>query len=113
MSLQFLEKTDFWKSIHGTVWYIFVISGVFGICIGNLCCLVLCFRRRRLRKRSAEENPAPQTTDVDTTYEEIDLTKMIASKSYEPKKFPDDEGDSEYEDLQTARNTGNQYYYNN
>ena len=70
-----------------------------------------CFHRRRVRKRrSGEENPAPQTTDVDTTYEEINLPKISAAKSSELTGFADNEDEANYENLKTVRDKGNHYY---
>ncbi|XP_028399558.1 deleted in malignant brain tumors 1 protein-like isoform X2 [Dendronephthya gigantea] len=111
------ETTDFRKSIHGTEWYITVVFVVLGICIGTfLCGFVLCFQRRRVRKRrSGEENPAQQTSDVDTTYEEVNLSKLIATKSCEPSGSADDEDESAYENLSLKANerTQQNYYCNN
>ena len=90
-----------------------MISVVLGICIGTLlCCIVLCFRRQLSKRRCVEENPAPQTTDVDTTYEEIDLPKMISARSCELIGSTEDKGESDWKRFKLARDTENCYYNN-
>ena len=88
-----------------------MLSVVLGICIvAFLCWIGLRFYRRRVRKkRFGEENPASQTVDVDTTYEDINLPKFSAAKSFELTGPADDENESDYEELNTVRDKENLY----
>ena len=55
-----------------------------GIIIGILLSYIVCCSRRRwLRNRKPEQNPAAQTTEADTTYQALDLTKMNTEDNYQ------------------------------
>ena len=61
------------------VWHI-VVTLVSGIIIGILFSyIVRCSHRRWFRSRK----PEPQTTEVDTTYQELDLTQMNKEENYQ------------------------------
>jgi MFS superfamily sulfate permease-like transporter len=61
------------------VWHIFVTL-VSGIIIGILFSyIVWCSHRRWFRSRK----PEPQTNEVDTTYQELDLTQMNKEENYQ------------------------------
>ena len=48
-----------------------------------LAYIVLCARRRWFTNRKSEQHVEPRTTEVDTTYEELDLTKMNTEDNYQ------------------------------
>jgi hypothetical protein len=57
---------------------------VCGIIIGILSSsIVSCPRRRWLRNKNSERNPEPKTTEPDTTYQELDLSKMNTEDNYQ------------------------------
>jgi MFS superfamily sulfate permease-like transporter len=61
------------------VWHI-VVTLVSGIIIGILFSyIVWCSHRRWFRSRK----PEPQTTEADTTYQELDLTQMNKEENYQ------------------------------
>ena len=61
------------------VWHI-VVTLVSGFILGILFSyIVSCSRRRWFRNR----NPEPKTTEVDTTYQELDLSKMNTEYNYQ------------------------------
>ena len=68
----------------GTEWYIVVVALVSGIIIGLFLEYILLYVRRRwFRNKKPELNSGPQTTEVDTTYQELDLTKMNTEDNYQ------------------------------
>jgi hypothetical protein len=57
---------------------------VSGIIIGILFSyIVWCSHRRWFRNGTTERNPEPKITEADTTYQELDLTKMNTEDNYE------------------------------
>ena len=55
-----------------------------GIIIGLfLAYILLCVRRRWFTNKKSEQHVEPGTTEVDTTYEELDLTKMNTEDNYQ------------------------------
>ncbi|CAB4039583.1 Hypothetical predicted protein, partial [Paramuricea clavata] len=71
-------------SSSGIEWYIIAVTSVSGIIIVIiLSYIVWCSRRRCLRNRKSEQNPESQTTEVDTTYQALDLTKMNTGDNYQ------------------------------
>ena len=78
------DKPAALKETSSTEWYIVVVSLVSGIVIGLfLAYILLCVRRRWFRKREPGQNPEAQTTEVDPTYQELDLTKMNKEDNYQ------------------------------
>ena len=95
------------ESSAGTVvaWHI-VLSLVSGIIIGILLCHIIWYSRHRwFRKRKPEQNPEGQTTEADTTYQEIDLSKMNTEYNYQSLRgnAAGDEDDSTYTDVIKTR----------
>jgi MFS superfamily sulfate permease-like transporter len=97
------------------VWHI-VVSLVSGIIIGILLSyIVFCSRRRWFRNR----NPEPQRTEVDTTYQELDLSKMNTEDNYQslrntrPQSNPEPkttEANTTYQELDLSKmNTEDNY----
>ncbi|CAB4027924.1 Potassium channel subfamily T member 1 [Paramuricea clavata] len=68
----------------GIEWYIIAVILVSGIIIVILLSyIVWCSRRRWVRNRKPEQNPEAQTTEADTTYQALDLTKMNTEDDYQ------------------------------
>ena len=95
------------ESSAGTVlaWHI-VVSLVSGIIIGILLCYIIWYSRHRwFRKRKPEQNPEGQTTEADTTYQELELSKMNTEYNYQSLRRnaanndAGDEDDSAYTDV--------------
>ena len=89
---------------------------VSGIIIGILFSyIVWCSRRRWFRNRKPERNPEPQPTEVDTTYQELDLTKMNTEDNYQSLRVNAASNDaanddvSTYTELNKTRDVGNNY----
>ncbi|CAB4044074.1 Hypothetical predicted protein, partial [Paramuricea clavata] len=65
------------------VWHI-VVTLVSGFILGILFSYIAsCSRRRWFSNRKPERNPEPKTTEVDTTYQELDLSKMNTEDNYQ------------------------------
>ncbi len=97
------------------VWHI-VVSLLSGIIIGVvLFHIVLCCRRRWFRNKNRQPNLEAQTTDVDTTYQELDLLEMNKEDNYQSLRVNaasndavnDDE--STYTELSETRDVENNY----
>jgi hypothetical protein len=65
-----------------TVWHI-VVFLVSGIMIGTLLFYIVFCSRRKFRSRKPQSKPEPKTTEVDTTYQELDLSKMNTEDNYQ------------------------------
>ena len=97
------------------VWHI-MISLVSGIIIGILVCyIVWCSCRRWLRTRRPQSNPEAQTTEADTTYQELDLSKMNTEDNYQSLRVNAasnnvaNDDDSTYTELSKTRDEENKY----
>ena len=102
------------------VWHI-VVSLVSGVIIGLfLSHIVSCSRRRWFTNRKPERNPEPKTADVDTTYQELDLSKMNtednyqslrvnAASSYDAGNQTANDDNSTYTELNNTRDVENNY----
>ena len=101
------------------VWHI-VVSLVSGVIIGLfLSQIVSCSRRRWFSDRKPERNPEPKATEVDTTYQELDLSKMSTEDNYQSLRVDaasNDAGnragnydDSTYTELNKTRDAENNY----
>ena len=89
-----------------------MVSLVSGIIVGILLsCIVWCSHRRWFRNRKPERNPEPQTNEVDTTYQELDLTKMNKEDNYQSLKVnaASNDDDSTYTELNKTRDVENNY----
>jgi uncharacterized membrane-anchored protein YhcB (DUF1043 family) len=76
MSFSYLDKPSSNDTSCGTEWYIVAVSVVSGIVIGILLSYIVWCSHRKFRNKKPERNPEPKTTEADTTYQELDLTKM-------------------------------------
>ncbi len=97
------------------VWHI-VVSLLSGIIIGFLLShIVSCSRRRWCKNKERQPDPKAQTTDVDTTYQELDLSKMNKEDNYQSLRVnaanndATNDGDSTYTELNKARDVENNY----
>ncbi len=89
---------------------------VSGIIIGILFSYIVSRSRRRwFRNRKPERNLEPQPTEVDTTYQELDLTKMNTEDNYQSLRVnaaSNDAGnddDSTYTELNKTKDVENNY----
>ncbi len=97
------------------VWHI-VVSLLSGIIIGFLLShIVSCSRRRWFKNKKRQPSPEAQATDVDTTYQELDLSKMNKEDNYQSLRVNAanndvaNDGDSTYTELNKARDVENNY----
>jgi hypothetical protein len=89
---------------------------VFGIIIGIIFSyIVWCSHRRRFRNREPERNLEPQPTEVDTTYQELDLTRMNTEDNYQSLRVNaasnnvGNDDDSTYTEFSKTRDVENNY----
>ena len=87
-----------------------------GIIIGLfLEYIVLCARRRWFTNRNSEQHVKPGTNEVDTTYQELDLTKMNTEDNYQSLRVDaaidnvTNEDDLNYTTLSQSRDVENNY----
>ena len=67
-----------------TEWYIIVVTLVSGFIAGVLLSYIVCCSHRRwFRKRKPKRNPDEQPTEADSTYQELDLSKMNQEDNYQ------------------------------
>ncbi|CAB3995578.1 Hypothetical predicted protein [Paramuricea clavata] len=93
----------------GTEWYIVVVTLVSGIIIGILLSyIVSCSRRKFRRRRQPRSNHEPKTTEADTTYQELDLTKMNTGDNYQSLRVNAEE-ESTYTELNQTRDVEDNY----
>ena len=103
-----------------TKWYIVVVSLVSGNIIGLfLAYIIWCSRRRWFRHKKSERYSEPKTSEVDTTYEELDFSKMNKEDNYQSlivNAANNDDGnddgnddDSTYTKLSKTRDVENNY----
>ena len=67
----------------GTEWYVVVVILVAGIIIGILFSYIVSCFRRKFKSRKAQSCPEPRACEVDSTYQELDLTKMNTEDNYQ------------------------------
>ena len=80
----FVDKVCSDNTTSGTEWYIIVVTLVCGIIIGVLLLyIVQCSHRRWFRKRKPKRNPDEHPTEADSTYQELDLSKMNQENNYQ------------------------------
>ncbi len=108
----FIDKTSSKNVSTETEWYIVVVILVSGIIIGILFSyIVSCSRRRWFRNRKPQRTPEPQPTAVDTTYQELDLTKMNKEDNYQSLRVnvASTDDDSTYTQLSKIRDVEDNY----
>ena len=82
--ISFVDKICLDDKASGTEWYIIVIVLISGIIVGILLSyIVQCSRRRWFRNKKPKRNPDQQPTEVDSTYQELDPSKMNKEDNYQ------------------------------
>ncbi len=61
----------------------FVVTLVSGIIIGIFLSYIVSCSRRKFTSRNSQSNPEPQPIEVDTTYQELDLSKTNTEDNYQ------------------------------
>ena len=80
----FVDKACPDNMSSGVEWYIIVVTLVSGFIAGVLLTyIVQCSRRRWFRKRKPKRNPDEQPAEADSTYQELDLSKMNQEDNYQ------------------------------
>ena len=99
--------------MNGAEWYIIVAAAVSGISVGILLsCIVLCFCRRRFKKKKRELNLPQHRTDVDRnmTNAEANISETNTESNYvQPYEITADVNVSSYTELNTIRDVENKY----
>ncbi len=91
------------------------MSLVSGIIIGIIFSYIVSCCRRKFRSRDPQSNSQPQPTEVDTTYQELDLTKMNAEDNYQSLRVNAasndvaNDHDPTYTELNKTRDVENNY----
>ncbi len=87
-----------------------------GIIIGLfLAYIVSCSHRRWFKNRKPERNLEPQPTEADTTYQELDLSKMNTEDNYQSLRVNAasndvaNDNDATYTELNKTRDVENNY----
>jgi H+/gluconate symporter-like permease len=88
-----------------------VVILVSGIIIGILFSYIVSCFRRKFTSRKSHSNPEPETTEADTTYQELDLSKMNTEDNYQPLRVnaASYAEESTYTELSTTRDVENNY----
>ncbi len=92
-----------------------MVSLVSGIIIGILFTNIVSCTRRQFRRKKPQPNPAELQTEVDTTYQELDLTRMNAEDNYQSLRVNSasndaaNNDDSNYAELSQTRDVENNY----
>ena len=100
-----------------TEWYIIVVTLVSGIIIGILLSYIAwCSHRRWCRNRKPKRNPDQKATEADSTYQELDLSKMNKEDNYQSlrgnvTRINDvtNDDDSTYTELSKTRDVEDNY----
>ena len=99
------------------IWHI-VVSVVSGIIIGILVAYIACCSHRRwFSKRKPEQSPDQQPTEAESTYQELDLSKMNTEDNYQSLRgnisrindAVNNDGDSTYTELNKIRDAESNY----
>jgi hypothetical protein len=93
-----------------------VLTLVSGFILGIIFSyIVWCSHRRWLRNREPERNSEPKTAEADTTYQELDLTKMNTEDNYQSLRVNTasndvaNDDDSTYTQLSKTRDVEDNY----
>ena len=98
------------------IWHI-VVSLILGVVIGCLLFYIVSFSRRKFKSRKPQQsNTEPQKSQVDKTYEELDLAKVNTEDNYQsltvtnqPAKNDNGNDDSTYTKLSQTREAEKTY----
>jgi MFS superfamily sulfate permease-like transporter len=92
-----------------------MVSLLCGIIFGILLSYIVSCFRRKFRNKNTQSNPEQKTTEVDPTYQELDLTKMNTEDNYQSLRVnaasndAGNEDDSTYAELSKTRDVENNY----
>ena len=92
-----------------------MVSLVSGVIIGILLSYFVSCSRRKFKSSDPQSNPEPRATEVDTTYQELDLSKMSKEDNYQSLRVnaaSNDDGNddnSTYTELNKTRDVENNY----
>ena len=79
-----VEKASSDDTTSGTEWHIVVVTLVSGIIVGVLLSyIVQCSHRRWFKNRKHKQSPDQQPTEADSTYQELELSKMNQEDNYQ------------------------------
>ena len=118
MYFLFLDKAYSDVTTSSTEWYIIVVTLVSGIIVGIILSYIAwCSHRRWFRNRKPKRNPDQQPTEADSTYQELDLSKMNKEDNYQSLRgnvarindVINDNDDSNYTELSRTRDVENNY----
>ena len=119
MYFLFLDKaySDNTTSTNSTEWYIIFVTLVSGIIIGIFVSYIAwCFHHRWFRNRKPKRNPDQKPTEADSTYQELDLSKMNKEDNYQSlrgnvARINDvtNDNDSTYTELSKTRDVEDNY----
>ena len=112
-----VDKASSDDTTSGTEWHIVVVTLVPGIIVGVLLSyIVQCSYRRCFRNRKPKQNPNQQPTEADSTYQELELSKMNKEDNYQSlrgnvARINDvtNDDDSTYTELSKTRDVENNY----
>ena len=113
----FLGKASSVHTNCSTEWYIIVVTLVSGFFAGILLSYIAsCSHRRWFGNRKPKRNPDQQPTEADSTYQELDLSKMNKEDNYQSlrgnvARINDvtNDDDSNYTELSKTRDVENNY----
>ena len=78
-----LDKTSSNDTSCRIEWYVIVVTLVAGIIFGILFIYIVSCFCRKFGSRKPQSCPEPQACEVDSTYQELDLTKMNTEDNYQ------------------------------
>ena len=117
VSFYFIQEKTHSSDRHNVVmsseteWYIVVISVLSGFVAGMLFSfIILCFRRKfQTRKRQSSEAPPP--SEVDTSYQELNLSKINQEDNYQSLRVNSacNNEESAYTELNKTRDVEDNY----
>ncbi|XP_028399296.1 Schwann cell myelin protein-like isoform X2 [Dendronephthya gigantea] len=98
-----------------TKWYIVLVSLLSGIIIGILLSYIVFCYHSKFRNKKREQKPDSPTSQVDPTYQELDVKKMNKEENYQSLRVNAarndgvNDGDSTYTELNRTRDVDSNY----
>ena len=92
-----------------------MVTLVAGIIIGYLFSYIVSCSRRKFQSRKPQSCPGPLACEVDSTYQELDLTKMNTEDNYQSLRVDaainkvTNGDDANYSELSKTRDVENNY----
>ena len=92
-------------------WHIIFVSVFSGFVVGVLFSYLVSFSRRKFQSRKQQSSPAPQPSETDTTYQELDLSKMNQEDNYQSLRVNSacNDEESAYTELNKTRDAEDNY----